>query len=181
MIGYLAYAFSVWASMRLVLVVCRACSSGELVLRRAYTGKTALSTLRFRFYWYPFVLFSPLLYGLSGFLGWGIPLFGYFVAMSFWIAFYSLLMRPIGGLVNFDSGADYEAWLRAGGHPYWESNTWCNFDRAVVRAAIGRPPENDYCFNCGADLRGVLNCGGNFGNRCNCCGTYNDIFEEAQV
>jgi hypothetical protein len=69
-------------------------------MRRAYTGKTALSTLRFRFYWYPFVLLSPVLFGISDIMGWIIPLFSYFVAMTFWLAVYCFLMRPIGGLAG---------------------------------------------------------------------------------
>jgi hypothetical protein len=179
MIGYVSYVLCVWISLRVILAVCRTCSSGELAMRRARTGRTPLGVLRYRYYWFLFVIMSPVLYGLSGMMGWAIPLLSFFIAMTGLLAVLCFFMRPIGRLVNSgSSGSDYESWLRAGGHPYWDCNTWCNFDRAVVRAAIGRPPESDYCFNCGADLRGALNCGGNFGNCCNCCGAYNDIFEE---
>jgi hypothetical protein len=177
----------VWILFRSVLAVCRACSSGVLARRRAATGKTPLSTLRYRYYWYLFVVLSPMLYPFSfdttgsrlfSIWHWLVPIISFFIATSIWLTELCFLMRPAGRLVN--SGAsepDYEAWLEAGGHPFWDGNSWCNFDRAVVRAAIGRPPESDHCCACGARITGLFRMGGNFGNRCNECGTYNDTFE----
>jgi hypothetical protein len=199
MIGYFLYIACVWILFRLALAVCRACSSGDLARRRMATGKTPLSTLRFRFYWILFLFFSPGIYYFSGtlregklllpdyhpatkldvYLDWlWIPL-AWFVVTTLILMFLCVGMRPIGALVNTgQSESDYERWLAAGGHPYWDCNTWCNFDHAVVRAAIGRPPESDYCYNCGSRLTGLLRLGGNFGNLCNNCGVYNDSFEQ---
>jgi hypothetical protein len=199
MIGFLTYVSCIWLFFRLILVVCRSCSLGDLTRRRAASGKTPLSTMRFRYYWYLFVICSPLLYYFSGnlregkllvpdyhpatkldcYLDWlWLPL-AWFIVTTLILMILCIGMRLIGALVNSGgSESDYERWLQAGGHPYWDANTWCNFDRAVVRAAIGRPPDSDYCCNCGARLTGLLRLGGNFGNYCDNCGTYNDSFDD---
>ncbi len=153
-------------------------------MTRAYTGKTPLYICRYRYYWYLFVLMSPIIYGLTvymptpGFWYWLWMPLTWFVTTSLILGYFSFLTPPLSRILcNLGKDSDFDWWVSAGGHSYWDGNTWCNFDRAVVRAAIGRPPENDYCANCGADLRGTLNLGGNFGNCCNTCGLYNDTFD----
>ena len=179
---------------RLILAaLLRACNrlvASTREAKRAATGKTAISELRFRQYWYPFLLWSPLLYFFSlnpsgtleaKALSFVPPVIGVMIPFFVGEIFFTVSMRSIW---NWDSYSDnpelnhlYQMWLDAGGHVYWDLERLCNRDAPQVRAPIGRPPPSSYCRFCEADLTGLLgNC--NFGNYCDRCGNWNDIFDE---
>jgi hypothetical protein len=88
--------------------------------------------------------------------------------------FMSLGMQFWGVLVN--SSPAYEQWLRAGGHPFWDTLYFFNNDPPQVRAAIGIPPQYPVCFNCGGSLTGMFGLGSTYGNVCAECGQCNDTF-----
>lgn len=163
---------------------------------RAYSCKTPLSTIKFRYYMTGWILFGlPLLYFLrpnwvGGTAGdgksiqtlatWASHMFTNWMAV--WLGlhgvtwFMSICMYLAGALIV--NGPAYQQWLAAGGHPFFDLLFLFNTDPPQVRAAIGRPPEYAICNNCGCSLTGTLGYGSNFGNVCPSCGYCNDTFEE---
>ena len=107
------------------------------------------------------------------------------VWVSCWVAlhgftwFMTIGMYFWGALVN--SGPAYQQWLQAGGHPFWDTLYFFNTDAPQVRAAIGIPPAQPICFNCGASLTGLAGLGSNYGNVCPNCGVCNDTFAQGDT
>jgi hypothetical protein len=126
-------------------------------MTRQITGKTPLSTIKMRYYGTAWVLIGlPLLYFLrpnpvGSFGGNGLTIqtearwWGEFFVMwaAIWVSLHgttwmmSLGMYLAGAVVN--NHPNYQAWLRAGGHPFWDTLYVFNTDPPQVRAAIGIP------------------------------------------
>jgi len=159
-------------------------------MSRQETFKTPLSTIKRRWYltWW-IVLGAPIMWLL-----WPSPIGSYQQTFwSFWgqvaviwcacgIAlhgftwFMCIGMYLWGAIVN--NSPSYQQWLAAGGHPFWDTLYWFNTDPPQVRAAIGIPPAEPICFQCGASLTGLAGLGSNYGNVCPNCSSCNDTFAQ---
>lgn len=165
-------------------------------MTREMTGKTPLSTIKRRYYGTAWVLIGlPLLYILrpspvGAFGGDGhsiqttISWWTQFVVTwaAIWVAMHGTtwfiigLMHLAGAI--FNNHPNYQAWLQAGGHPFWDTLYVFNADPPQVRGAISIPPAEPICGNCGASLTGLFGLGSNYGNVCPSCGFCNDTFPE---
>lgn len=165
-------------------------------MTRELSGKTPLSTIKFRYYATMWVLFGlPLLYvlrpsplGVYGGDGKTIQTVGSWCGqmfttwMAIWIGIHGTTwlmtagMYLAGGIVN--NHPAYQQWLAAGGHPFWDTLYFFNNDPPQVRAAIGIPPECPICTCCGGSLAGLCGLGSNYANVCPSCGYCNDRFPE---
>lgn len=161
-------------------------------MSREQTFKTPLRVIKRWYYGTGWLLFSPIFF----YIFWPVPVgamngpyvqtSGHYYFTIFWIWLWCwLAMHGItwimcifmyfwGGLLN--NSPSYQQWLAAGGHPFWDSLYFFNNDPPQVRAAIGVPPQQPICYNCGASLTGLFGLGSNYGNVCPNCGACNDTF-----
>jgi hypothetical protein len=159
-------------------------------MSREETFKTPLSVIKRRWYltwWCVAWLIMWLMHSFFPFLfdhdTWGMYLFNWFCIWgACWFGLHSTTWMLSIGMYFVGAflagGPAFQEWLAAGGHPFWDFIYWFNTDPPQVRAAIGVPPQQPYCFNCGASLAGMFGLGGNFGNVCSNCGVCNDTFAE---
>lgn len=165
-------------------------------MSRELTGKTPLSLIKMRYYGTAWVLIGlPLLYflrpkpvGSFGMDGAAIQTAGTWWGQMFttwlaiWLGFHGITwlmtlgMYLAGAVLN--NNPAYQQWLQQGGHPFFDTLYFFNSDPPQVRAAIGIPPTDSECCNCGASLSGLFGLGSNYGNVCPACGFCNDTFPE---
>lgn len=147
--------------------------------RRACSGKTPLWKLRLRFYGFVWLVFWPILYLLFGGKDfWSDAIRSWAVAIGVFLVATTALTCFSGKFVGFmmANSPNYQAWRQAGGHPFYDLLYFFNSDPPQVRAAIGIPPQEPFCQNCGASISGLFGLGGDFGNVCHHCGACNDYF-----
>lgn len=161
-------------------------------MSREQTCKTALRVIKRRYYltWWT-VLGIPAFWicwpsPIGSQVGPAVQTLGSYLQQimvvwcSCWVAMHGMTwimsfgMQVWGALIN--NSPSYQQWLAAGGHPFWDTLYWFNTDPPQVRAAIGIPPQQPICFNCGASLTGLAGLGSNYGNVCPNCGGCNDTF-----